>query len=261
MDLGKARACILRVGGTNCDLEVKVALEEMGLNSEILHMNQLKDLSRYHMLVFPGGFSYGDYVRAGAIWGNEVVTRFGSQLKEFVEGGKPVMGICNGFQVLVESGLLPGDGDGGVPTATLATNSSAKYECRWIRLRVEGGGSIFTKHLKQGMILHIPIGHGEGRFLLPSEGALERLVRGGQVALRYSLPGGEPAEGEYPHNPNGSVYDIAGVSNRQGNVMGLMPHPERAFFGWQEPGREEGRGRYGDGRAIFLGALRYLEGY
>jgi phosphoribosylformylglycinamidine synthase I len=261
MELGKARACILRVGGTNCDLEVKVALEALGLKADVLHMNQLKSLSNYQLLVFPGGFSYGDYVRAGAIWGKEAFTRFGSQLQSFVEGGKLVMGICNGFQVLVESGLLPGDGTGGVPTAALANNTSAKYECRWIRLRVEGNRSPFTRHLREGTLLHIPIGHGEGRFLLPNRKALDDLLSGGQVVFRYAMPGGEPSEGKYPHNPNGSLHDIAGICNKEGNVMGMMPHPERAFFGWQQPGSIAKKKYYGDGKELFVGAINYIQNY
>jgi phosphoribosylformylglycinamidine synthase I len=260
MELERARACILRVGGTNCDLEVKAALEELGLKSEILHMNQLRSLSKYQMLIFPGGFSYGDYVRAGAIWGKEAFTRFGTQLASFVEEGKLVMGICNGFQVLVESGLLPGDGADGIPTAALANNTSAKYECRWVRLRVERSKSPFTRHLKEGKILHIPIGHGEGRFLLPNEKALDGLLLCGQVAFRYAFTNGEPAEGKYPHNPNGSIYDIAGICNKAGNVMGMMPHPERAFYGWQQPGSEAKAKPFGDGKELFLGAMNYIKG-
>jgi len=259
MELSRARACILRVGGTNCDLEVKVALEELGLKADILHMNQLKSLSRYHLLVFPGGFSYGDYVRAGAIWGKEAFIRFGAQLRSFIEEGKLVMGICNGFQVLVESGLLPGNGSDGVPTAALANNASAKYECRWIQLRVERSRYPLTRHLKEGRILNIPIGHGEGRFLLPDGKALDDLIGRGQVVFRYALPGGDPAGGMYPHNPNGSIHDIAGICNRAGNVMGMMPHPERAFFGWQQPGSRADP--FGDGREIFLGAVDYIRGY
>jgi phosphoribosylformylglycinamidine synthase len=261
MDLEKARACILRVGGTNCDIEVKIALEDLGLGADILHMNQLRDLSSYQLLVFPGGFSYGDYVRAGAIWGKEAYARFGTKLRDFVDAEKLVMGICNGFQVLVESGLLPGNGTQGIPTAALANNTSAKYECRWISLRVEENRSHFTKHLREGSTMHIPIGHGEGRFLLPSEGDLNELVKGGQVVFRYSLPDGSPADGKYPHNPNGSVYDIAGICNRQGNVIGLMPHPERSYFGWQQPDRR-GRGkRFGDGRELFRGAISYIQAF
>jgi phosphoribosylformylglycinamidine synthase I len=261
MELDRARACILRVGGTNCDLEVKVALEELGLKTDILHMNQLKSLSEYQMLIFPGGFSYGDYVRAGAIWGKEAFTRFGAQLGSFIEDGKLVMGICNGFQVLVESGLLPGNGTSGVPTAALANNTSAKYECRWIRLRVERSKSPLTRHLKEGKILHVPIGHGEGRFLLPDNKALDDLLAGRQVAFRYALTNGESAEGKYPHNPNGSIYDIAGICNKAGNVLGMMPHPERAFFGWQQPGSKTKAKSFGDGMELFLGAVNYIKNY
>jgi phosphoribosylformylglycinamidine synthase len=263
MKLERARACVLRVGGTNCDLEVKVALEDLRLQTEILHMNQLKKmrLSDYHMLVFPGGFSYGDYIRAGAIWGREMITKFKRDLETFVDEEKLVMGICNGFQVLVEAGLLPGNGISGVPTATLANNSSAKYECRWIRLRVEGERTPFAKTMKVGKVVRIPIGHGEGRFLLPSEGALKELIKGGQVVFRYAMPDGKPAGGAYPYNPNGAVYDIAGICNKKGNVMGMMPHPERAFFGWQLPSWGTKPPEYGDGRAIFEGAIGYLKRY
>lgn len=262
MELDKARVCILRVGGTNCDLEVKVALEELGLETVILHMNQLKKrkLSDYHMLVFPGGFSYGDFVRAGAIWGREMTTKFKRDLEVFVNEEKLVMGICNGFQVLVEAGLLPGNGVSGVPTAALANNASAKYECRWIRLRVEGR-TPFTGVMKVGEVVRIPIGHGEGRFLLPSEQNLKDLIKAGQVVFRYAMPDGGPAEGRYPYNPNGAIYDVAGICNRKGNVMGMMPHPERAFFGWQLPSWGAKLPEYGDGKAIFEGAIDYLRKY
>lgn len=261
MDLAKAKACILRAGGTNCDLEVKVALEELGLTSEILHMNQVRDLSGYQMLVFPGGFSYGDYVRAGAIWGKEMYAKLGKELESFVKEGKLVLGICNGFQVLVEAGLLPGNNLGGVPTAALANNSSAKYECRWIHLKVEKSATPFASAMDPGTVLNIPIGHGEGRFLLPSEDDLNDLIKNRQVVFRYAMPGGSYAQGSYPQNPNGATYDIAGVCNKEGNVMGLMPHPERAFFGWQMPGWGSRPKRWGDGKKVLEGATDYLRSY
>jgi phosphoribosylformylglycinamidine synthase len=263
MELKKAKACILRVGGTNCDLEVKVALEGEGLKTDILHMNQLKEgtLSNYQMLVFPGGFSYGDYVRAGAIWGKEIFTKLLKELDNFVDAGKLVMGICNGFQVLVEAGLLPGNSVAGVPTASLANNSSAKYECRWIHLRVESGKTPFARAMKGGDTLWMPIGHGEGRFMVPSEKALNGLVKENQVIFRYAMPDGSAADGRYPYNPNGAVYDIAGICNKKGNVMGMMPHPERAFFGWQTPSQRGQRKPMGDGRLIFEGAIEYIKKY
>ena len=260
MRLEQARACILRAGGTNCDLEVKVALEALGLGTDVLHMNQLGRLSDYQMLIFPGGFSYGDYVRAGAIWGKEVYSKLGRELEDFVDDGKLVLGICNGFQVLVESGLLPGNGAGGVPTAALANNTSAKYECRWIRLKVERCKSPFAGSFQPGDAIRMPIGHGEGRFLLRSEDDLNELVKGDQVVFRYAMPDGNYADGRYPHNPNGSLFDIAAICNKRGNVMGMMPHPERAFFGWQLPERLTKPER-ADGSRIFMGAIEYLKKY
>lgn len=257
MDINKAKACILRVGGTNCDLELKIALEELGIKTEILHMKQIlkRNLDDYHLLLFPGGFSYGDYVRAGAIWGKEVLIKLEKEIKKFIEQEKIIMGICNGFQVLIEAGILPDFSD--IPKAVLATNISAKYECRWIYLRVERNNTPFTKNLKLGEILRIPIGHGEGRFLT-SEEILKELIRNNCIIFRYAKPSGEVANGEYPYNPNGSIYDIAGICNIKGNVMGLMPHPERAFFGWQLPEYKEG---YGDGKKIFDGIIDYLINY
>jgi phosphoribosylformylglycinamidine synthase len=257
MDINKAKACILRVGGTNCDLELKIALEELGIKTEILHMKQIlkRNLDDYHLLLFPGGFSYGDYVRAGAIWGKEILVRLGNEIKKFIEQEKIIMGICNGFQVLIEAGFLPDFSD--IPKAVLATNISAKYECRWIYLRVERNDIPFTKNLKLGEILRIPIGHGEGRFLTSDEN-LKELIRNNCIVFRYAKPSGEIANREYPYNPNGSIYDIAGICNKKGNIIGLMPHPERAFFGWQLPEIKEG---YGDGKKIFDGIIDYLSNY
>lgn len=261
MDLRKAKACILRVGGTNCDAEVKAALEDLGLRSDVLHMDWLEKgkLSEYQLLVFPGGFSYGDYVRAGAVWGKKVLTKARRDLERFIEDGRLVMGICNGFQVLVEAGILPG-GDGSffpTPTAVLANNNSARYECRWVFLRGEGSRTPFARRVGKGEVLRVPIGHGEGRFLAESEEAVQELVRSNQVVFRYSRPSGEPAEGGYPFNPNGSVHDIAAICNRQGNVMGMMPHPERAFFGWQTVGYGNPQ-CHGDGRKIFEGIVDHI---
>jgi phosphoribosylformylglycinamidine synthase len=262
MDLRRAKACIARVGGTNCDLEVKVALEHLGLKTEILHMKQIlkRGLSEYHLLVFPGGFSYGDYVRAGAIWGKEVHSKIKSELEAFIEEEeKLVMGVCNGFQVMIEAGILPNGELVEVPKAALANNASAKYECRWVYIKVERGETPFTGDLGTGELLKIPVGHGEGRFIPASEESLKELIDEGCVLFRYAMPNGEAAGGRYPYNPNGSVYDIAGICNGKGNVMGMMPHPERAFFGWQLP---EGRSApYGDGKRIFQGIIKYLQKY
>ena len=224
------------------------------------------------MLVFPGGFSYGDYVRAGAIWGKELSVHLGDQLEDFVYEDKPILGICNGFQVLVEAGLLPAfNGTSKYPEIALATNVSARYECRWVSkdgffyLKNENmGNCIFTKKIRQGKLLRLPIGHAEGRVLFP-EGKeniyLKRLVDYDQIVFRYAKADGSYPEGKYPYNPNGSFFDIAGICNPKGNVMGLMPHPERAFYGWQLPDytRMEKKVTYGDGKLIFESAIKYLE--
>ncbi|RLF11272.1 MAG: phosphoribosylformylglycinamidine synthase subunit PurQ [Thermoprotei archaeon] len=259
------KACIVRVGGTNCDLETKVALEDLGLPSEIVHMNQLlkgrKKLEDYHLLVIPGGFSYGDYVRAGAIWGKKLMSKLRGDLERFIEEGKAVVGICNGFQVLVESGVLPGiNGISDYPQVTLATNSSAKYECRWVHLKCEPSACKLLSKLQVGSTLRIPIGHGEGKFMA-EEGVLQEIVEKKLVIFTYVKPDGSPAGGEYPYNPNGSLMDIAGICNPYGNVMGMMPHPERAYFGWQMPEwtREETPQAYGDGRIILESVVDYVK--
>ena len=263
MKLKQAKACVLRVGGTNCDLEIESVLTELGLSTDVLHMNQVikRGLSEYQMLVFPGGFSYGDYVRAGAIWGKEVVTRLGRELERFIDEDKLVLGICNGFQVLVETGVLPGDGASvsGIPNAVLANNNSAKYECRWVGLKVESKKTPFTSALTKDQVIRVPVGHGEGRLVLQSDGMLDKLLSERQVVFRYALTDGSPAGGKYPENPNGAIYDIAGICNKKGNVMGMMPHPERAFYGWQLPSWGKEPPKRGDGRAIFEGAISYIK--
>src|SRR3990170_4196396 len=167
------RVCILRVGGTNCDAETKRALDGLGVKAEIVHLNTIfasKNLLDYAALVFPGGFSYGDYVRAGAILAKRLQAKLSDQLKQFVNEERPILGICNGFQVLVEAGLLPGfDGLGELPQAALATNVHG-YRCMWIHLKHENKSKcIFTQTIKKGEVLAMPVAHGEGRFIFEKE--------------------------------------------------------------------------------------------
>jgi len=264
--VAKPRVVILRVGGTNCDAETKVAFEDAGAEARIVHINKVlrEGLESYHILVIPGGFSYGDYVRAGAIWAKKLAVKLGRQLERFVEEGRLVLGICNGFQVLVEAGLLPSfEGVSEVPQASLAVNVSARFECRWVYLRHSSPGKcIFTKGVREGAVLRMPVAHAEGRFILPKEREaelLERLHRNGQVVFQYCDEEGRLAMGRYPLNPNGSLDDIAGICNPRGNVLGLMPHPERAYFGWQLPDwtRFDEPPAYGDGMPIFKSAVEY----
>jgi len=187
-------------------------------------------------------------------------------LKSFVFECLPVLGICNGFQVLVEAGLLPAfDGMSQYPEAALAVNIPPGYNCRWINIKHEGHGKcVFTCDIQSGKVLHIPIAHGEGRFMLPAEKEekfLERLVENDQLVFRYCHENGDYAKGVFPINPNGSFYDIVGICDPVGTVFGLMPHPERAFYGWQQPDwtKERRLPRYGDGKLIFQSLISYLE--
>jgi phosphoribosylformylglycinamidine synthase I len=268
MKCEEIKVCILRVGGTNCDAEAKRSFAELGAQAEVVHVNEIakhQNLLDYDVLVFPGGFSYGDYVRAGAIWAKWILAKLGKELKTFVDEGRPILGICNGFQVLVEAGLLPGfEGMNPYPEASLATNVPSGYNCRWINLKHENGGKcVFTCKIPKGKVLHVPIAHSEGRFIFARENEkqfLERLYDNHQLVFRYCNENGKPAEGAYPVNPNGSFHDIAGVCNRQGTVFGLMPHPERAFYWWQQPDwtRQHRTPEYGDGKLIFESVIEYL---
>jgi len=262
------KVCILRVGGTNCDAETKRAFNDLGVKAEIIHFNELlkkRNLLDYDGLVFPGGFSYGDYVRAGVIWAKSVAAKLGAELKRFVEEERPVLGICNGFQVLVEAGLLPAfDGISEYPEAVLAPNVPPGYNCRWIHLKHENSGKcIFTQRIPKNKVLKIPVAHSEGRFLFPKEKEteyLKKLYDNDQLVFRYCDADGTYAESEYPANPNGAFHDIAGMSNPSGTVFGLMPHPERAYNGWQLPNwtKEEHLPEMGDGKLIFESVVEFL---
>ena len=262
------KICIIRVGGTNCDRETKRSLEDLGVKAEVQHLNRLvrKDsLQEFDGLVIPGGFSFGDYVRAGAILAKSLTARLRRELKSFIDEGKPILGICNGFQVLVEAGLLPGfNGISDYPEAALATNIPIGYRCMWVYLRHENfGRCIFTRRIPQGNVLKIPVAHAEGRFIFPrgeENKLLERLLENDQLVFRYCLEDGSPAEGRFPENPNGSFYDIAGICDPSGTIFGLMPHPERAFYGWQLPDwtRMQRLPRFADGRIIFSSMIEYI---
>lgn len=264
------RACVLTVEGANCEDETVRAFQALGAQAERVHLNQLvrdvgarrRRLDDYHVLVVPGGFSSGDYVRAGAIWAARM-RGLRKDLDAFVDAGKVVVGICNGFQVLVEMGLLPAlGGETEVPQAVLATNDTAHYECRPSLLRFENRGRCGPlARFRPGEVMLAPSAHTEGKFTFPAgkeEAMWEALVEADQLLFRYVDPAG--GYGGYPWNPNGSFQNVAGVCNPEGNVLGLMPHPERSFSRYLHPDWTRGRpGEEGDGRRFFESIVRYVE--
>ena len=247
------KALVLRAAGTNCDGEAVEALERAGARPERIHIAELARhpelLEPAAIVLLPGGFSYGDYVAAGRLFGRELRQRLGDALERHVDRGGFVLGICNGFQVLVELGLLEGlDAKGqrrgdDARTLALVDNASGRFECRWVHLRSETSQCPF---LVPGEIWPVPVAHGEGRLVVSSPERLEELRSRGQIALRYvTAEGGQP---EYPELPNGSLEEIAGLCDPTGRVLGLMPHPERNQRPWHHPRwtrlgpREEGEG-------------------
>lgn len=244
---GAPRALVLRAPGTNCDRETVHALNISGADAEAVHMERVLaggvTLDDYALIVLPGGFAFGDHLGAGALWANGLAA-LGEPLHRFVADGRPVLGICNGFQALTRLGLLTGGG--------LAANASGHYECRWVWL--EKPANVTTPFLDGIERISIPVGHGEGRFVAESEAVLAAKMASGEVALVYRDAEGRP--GGYPVNPNGSQGGVAGLTNAAGNVLGLMPHPDRnAVPGLAPDGRQDGAGI-----RIFQNAVRMARG-
>ncbi len=258
------RALVLRAPGINCDHETAHACRLVGFDTDLVHINQLiktpQLLLDYALLVIPGGFSYGDDLGAGTLLAKNLTIHLGPQLRQFIDEGRPVLGICNGFQVLVRAGLLPGVDVGTDvinpvptenPTGTLIDNVSAQFECRWVTLAPQPSVCIFTRDIERP--IELPVAHGEGQFVL--KGALASLQARGQIPFVYASRTGR--EVSYPDNPNGSVANIAGICNARGNVFGLMPHPERYVQPLQHPQRRGPLNKEGDGLLIFKNAYHY----
>jgi phosphoribosylformylglycinamidine synthase I len=253
--MAQPRILILRAPGTNCDAETAHAFELAGGAAEVLHINRLLDSPRaalqYQVLCIPGGFSYGDDVAAGRILGNQIRHHFADAMREFREAGKLILGICNGFQVLIKSGLLDVD-DAAGPSASLTWNDSGKFMDRWVGLRNVGQRCVFLQGVSD-LVLRITC--AEGKFVTRDAKSLAQLEQNGQLVLRYANTGGM----QVPFNPNGSMADVAGICDLSGRVFGLMPHPESYIDFTQHPQwtRLEERGE-GQGLAVFRNAVRYF---
>jgi phosphoribosylformylglycinamidine synthase len=246
------KVCVLRAPGTNCDFETAYAFEQCGATAERVHLFRLleqpRQLQDYQILCIPGGFSYGDDVGAGVIFGSQLRGHLAAALNEFQQADRLILGICNGFQVLMKAGILPGSNGEAHATgerssdATLTWNNNGKYTARWVHLRTAGSHNVFLRGISE---LDLPIAHAEGRLVARDDSVIERWRKNGQVALCYShggpvVPAPEPAPHSPPPvldpgNPNGSVADIAGLSDPTGRILGLMPHPERYIHRTQHP--------------------------
>jgi len=281
------RICVLRAPGTNCDVETAHAFAACGGAVERLHLFRLLErperLADYQVLCLPGGFSYGDDIGAGVILSNQLRGHLGEAVGSFLESDKLVLGICNGFQVLLKSGILPSGSADWPPSgpdaddasdrpATLAWNDNGRFTALWVRLAVIAGENVFLRGIDE---IELPVAHAEGRLVVRGEGVVEGWFEAGQVGLCYRR---RPADGtpdepadppaadddtlESPHNPNGSTANIAGLGDPTGRVLGLMPHPERFIHATQHPRwtrRDPGGEGEGDGMKIFRNAVEYFE--
>ena len=236
--MSKPRILVLHASGTNRDGEASRAIELAGGNPQIIHINRLRRgeyaMSNFDALVLPGGFSYGDALGAGARLALDLQVYFADAMGEFVASGKPVLGICNGFQTLVKAGILP-ETNGGNRKVTLTENARGHFECRWVHLRPVKNAS-WAGALDD--LIFCPIAHGEGNVQALDDVLLAELEAQGLVTFRYVDEHGEPVLGLYPLNPNGSAADIAGLCNQRGNVVGLMPHTEDHILPVQNPVRQ-----------------------
>ena len=245
---------VLRAPGTNCDLETSYAFEVAGATTERIHVNRILEdpsiIARFQIMCIPGGFSYGDDIAAGRVLATKVRSRLFDAIRQFRDAGKLILGICNGFQILIKSGILVADDEQGAPV-TLTWNKSGVYTDRWTRLVVKSDKCVFLKGVEE---MYLPIAHAEGKFMARDEAVLDKLEGEGRLVLRYV----------HEDNPNGAMRDIAGVCDETGHVFGLMPHPERHIDRTQRPNwtrcqNEPGfSNKVGDGLVIFKNAVDYF---
>ena len=255
-------ALVLTGFGINCDAETALAFEMAGAHAARVHLNDIiadtSILEEHHILAVPGGFSFGDDVASGRILANRLRYKLGDALRQFVNDKKLIIGICNGFQVLVKMGLLPGNNGAFTQDVTITHNDSNRFENRWTHLAVDPNTPCVWLNNITGF--EVPVRHGEGKFIPRDEAVLAQLRAHGQIALRYGMPDGEPARGQFPYNPNGSTDDVAGICDPSGRIFGLMPHPE-AFLHRENHPRwtREDVPEEGAGLALFRNAVAHVQ--
>lgn len=254
------KVLILRTAGTNCDYETRYAFEKAGAKVDVIHINTLlankKLLHDYHILTLPGGFTYGDDISAGKILANQIKYHLNEDINAFIHEKKLILGICNGFQTLTKAGFLPSFNERD-QESTLTFNDSNRFEDRWVYLKICSNKSIFIKDADIPT-LYLPIAHGEGKFITKDETVLNRITTNHQVIFQYVNERGE--ESGYPWNPGGSIQNIAGICDPTGQILGMMPHPERHVEPTQHPRwTRNGLKEWGDGFLIFRNAVDYVK--
>ena len=232
MPTKKPNIAVVYFPGNNCEEETLKAVLASGMDGKIVRWNERRGIEKYNGYIIPGGWAYEDRIRAGVIAAKDPIF---SIIRKEADNGKPVLGICNGAQALVENGMIPGLAN--KVEMALAPNINplvSGYYCTWVYIKYQESRSIFTQGIKKDTVIPIPIAHGEGRFVTRDKGLLGKLIKNRQIVFRYSTKEGKTEE-NFPTNPNGAVYNIAAITNKKGNVMAIMPHPERASFIRQLP--------------------------
>jgi phosphoribosylformylglycinamidine synthase len=254
----KPKVMIIRTAGTNCDYETEYAFELAGGLAERVYIDEVKKkkLSEYQIIALPGGFTYGDDIAGGKILANEIKYKLRNEFLEFISNDKLIIGICNGFQVLAKCGILPAfDTYFETQTVSLVANDSERFEDRWVYLKIIDDRSIFTRGMKS--VITLPVAHAEGKFVVKDDHTSNKIKD--HVVFCYVDENG--ASAEYPENPNGSILNIAGITDKTGRILGLMPHPERHVSYLQHPRHtREKKEEKGDGYYIFKNAVEYFKG-
>ncbi|HAM38717.1 MAG TPA: phosphoribosylformylglycinamidine synthase I [Elusimicrobia bacterium] len=257
--MNKIKVIVLRTAGTNCDIETANGFKLAGAEPEIVHINRFlrKDetFSDSKILAIPGGFSYGDDISAGKVFANKLKYKLKTEITEFIKNGRLVIGICNGFQILVKSGFFPFISDN--QSVTLTNNDSGRFECRWVYLKTMKSiaNKIWTKELPD--IIQLPVAHGEGKFVCEND-TLEKIKEKKQIVFKYVDENGDKSG--FPYNPNGSIEDIVGITNPEGTIFGLMPHPERFVIKQQYPFWTRNKNIEPYGLMILKNAVDYAKG-